>query len=113
MRRLLAPLVALALAACGGPTAVPLADLAADREAHEGRDVTTVGTVVEFTEADGALERHLVVEDARQNRVRLVPVEAGEPFIGADVEVTGRFAFDQERGRTIEVEEIREARVQP
>jgi hypothetical protein len=98
------------LVGCGGPQVVSLDDLAFDGERHEGSQVVTVGTVVEFTEDDGALERHLVIEDAAQNRVRLVPLETAEPFIGADIEVTGRYVFEPTRGRTIEVDEIREAR---
>jgi hypothetical protein len=104
-------IVLVVLAACGGSAAVTLEDLAFDTEAHEGDVITTVGTVVEFTEDDGASERHLVIEDDARNRVRLVPLDDAEAFIGAPVEVTGRFAFDPDRGRTLEIDEIREARV--
>ncbi len=103
-------MLALALAGCGGVTAVTLEDLAFDTEAHEGEEVRTVGRVVEFSQADGALERHLVIEDAAQNRVRLLPIDDAEPFIGAFVEVTGTFVFDPTRGRTLQLTEIGEAR---
>jgi hypothetical protein len=109
-RALLLASLLLVLVACGGPAAVSLEELALDPDAHEGAEVITIGTVLEFDESDGALERHIIVEDLDQNRVRLVPIEAAEPFIGADVEVSGRFFFEPERGRTIEVDEIREAR---
>jgi hypothetical protein len=102
--------VVLVLAACGGPATVTLEELAFDTATHEGNEVVTVGTVVEFTEDDGAIERHIVIEDAAHNRVELLPLEAGEPFIGAEVEVTGRFDFAPGRGRAIEVSEIRELR---
>ncbi len=102
--------IVLTLVGCGGVTAVTLEDLAFDTEAHEGEEVRTVGRVVEFSEADGALERHLVIEDATQNRVRLLPIDDAEPYIGAFVEVTGTFVFDPARGRTLELTEIGEAR---
>lgn len=97
-------------AGCADAAPVTLESLAFDTEAHEGDEVVTMGTVVEFTEEDGATERHLVIEDERQNRVRLLPSAAAEPYIGADVQVTGRFSFDPGRGRILQVEEIREAR---
>lgn len=99
----------LLLAACGQPSAVTLQSLAADSAAHDGEQVAVVGTVVEFTQADGATERHLVLEDDAQNRVELVPLEAAEPHIGVDVRVTGRYTFDPERGRLLEIEEISKA----
>jgi hypothetical protein len=111
LRRVTAAVVAvLAVASCGGPAQVTLEELAFDTPAHEGNEVVTVGTVVEFTEDDGAIERHIVIEDEAHNRVELLPLEEAEPFIGARVEVTGRFEFDPERGRAIEVTEIRELR---
>lgn len=99
----------LLLAACGGPSAVTLRSLTADSAAYDGERVVAVGTVVEFTEAEGATERHLVLQDDGQNRVQLVPLEEAEPYIGAGVRVTGYYAFDPERGRRLEIEEIREA----
>jgi hypothetical protein len=101
------------LAGCGGgPAAVTLADLVADPDAYVGEEVRTVGTVVEFTEEGGALERHIVIEDDRNRRVALEPPEHAEPFIGGGALVTGRFLTDPERGRWMEISEIREAPVQ-
>jgi hypothetical protein len=101
----------LLLAGCGGdPAAVTLEQLVEDTAGFDGEDVVVAGTVVEFDESTGAIERHLVLEDAADNRVRLLPIDVAEPFIGADAEVSGRFVFDPDRGRTIQVESIREAR---
>ena len=98
----------LLLAACGQPSAVPLRSLAADSAAHDGEQVAVVGTVAEFTAGDAATKRHLVLQDNSQNRVQLVPLEAAEPHIGANVRITGRYSFDPERGRRLEIEEISE-----
>ena len=102
-------MAALLPAACGQPSAVSLRSLAADSAAHDGEQVAVVGTVAEVTEADGATERHLLLQDDAQHRVQLVPLEAAEPHIGANVRVTGRYTFDPDRGRRLEIEEISEA----
>lgn len=110
MRPLLLALALVALAllavACQGGGAVDLADLAMDAERYDGRDVTVRGTVVAFDTEDGAMERHVVIEDEASNRVELLPIEVAEPHVGDDVEVTGTFSFDPERGRAIEVSSI-------
>ena len=104
-----AALVAVGLlGACAGPVDASLADLVFDTESYVGREVRVTGTVVAFDEADGALQRHIVIEDERNNRVQLEPIEAAEPHIGSQVEVTGRFRFDPSVGRILDVSEISE-----
>jgi|SRR5690606_9816762 hypothetical protein len=100
--------VALLLGACGGPVRASLEDLVFDTDSYVGRDVTVSGTVVEFDESDGALQRHIVIEDVRNNRVQLEPIDVAEPFVGSLVEVTGGFRFDPTVGRILDVSEIAE-----
>lgn len=109
---LLAMVAALPLvAACGllGPERVTLAELARDAERYDDREVSTTGMVREFDEDDGALERHFVIEDARANRVLLEPDDAAAPHVGEAVRVVGRFTFDPETGRALEVDVIERA----
>jgi hypothetical protein len=109
LRRAAAALpAAMVLGACGGPVGTTLEELTFDTASYEGRDVSVTGIVVEFDESDGALERHIVIEDSRNNRVQLEPLEVAEPFVGSAVEVTGAFRFDPSVGRILEVEDISE-----
>ncbi len=103
---LVALLVALVLAGCGGPQTVPLAELVADAEGYDGQQVITSGHVLEFDADDGALERHFVLQDSAANRVLLLPLEAAEEHGGALVEVLGQFEADEVQGRMLHVEEI-------
>lgn len=96
----------LVLGGCGGARSVALADLAFEPERYDGDAVTTSGVVVEFDEDDGALVRHFVIQDTDANRVKLLPDEEAEPFVGRIVRVTGQFSFDESTGRAIQVEEI-------
>lgn len=98
--------------ACAGRVRAPLGGhvgiARGRRHRYDGKEVVADGTVVEFTEEDGAIERHLLIQDDAQNRVQLVPPETAEPYIGADVQVTGRYSSDPGAGRRIQIEEIAE-----
>jgi hypothetical protein len=99
---------ALLISACGSgaqePVAVPLIELVADQERYEGSDVRTRGTVEVFGDDPDAL--HYVIEDDRANRVQLLPNEGAKQFVGREVIVVGRFGFDDQAGRFIEIEGI-------
>jgi hypothetical protein len=105
---LVAACLAVTLSACGTPT-VSLSELALEAEQYDGHDVVAHGVVQEFGAADGATERHFVIQDAEATRVRLLPDEAAEPHVGSAVTVTGEFEFDPERGRLLHVEDIERA----
>ena len=98
-------LLVLGLSACGVGT-VALSDLVVEMEDYHGHTVTTHGMVREFGEDDGAIVRHVVVQDTEDNRVRLLPTEVAEGYVGTMVEVTGEFELDSERGRLIHIDEI-------
>lgn len=84
---------------------VRLVELVAQQEAHEGWYVQTRGTVRAY--GDAPAERHYVVEDARANRVQLLPGSAAEGYVGHEVIVVGRFDFDDAIGRYLRIETIR------
>jgi hypothetical protein len=98
--------LAFALAACGGPDAVPLDELAANPEAFVGETVSTVGRVRSFGPEDGATSLHYVIEDSESNRVELLPAERARPHEGEFVRVIGTFTFDERVGRRLQIEEI-------
>lgn len=86
-----------------GATTVSLAALVADEERYAGDEVRTRGVVRRFSGASGP---HFVLEDAEQNRVRLVPVEEVADREGDPVVVVGTFDFDDTTGRVIHVERL-------
>jgi hypothetical protein len=98
---------ALLLFACGlaQPTSVTLAELVERAEELDGDDVELRGVVREFT-VDEAARHHAVVEDAQHNRVELLPLDAALPYVDEPVRVVGRFRFDPEAGRALEVDTI-------
>lgn len=100
----MALLPALVLA-CGPNTDVPrtvtLADLVADQDRHEGSLITTDGIVRTYDEP-----LHYWIEDAAQHRVELFPHERVEVLVGHRVRVTGRFTFDDDRGRAIDIDDL-------
>lgn len=113
-RRLLAPLLLtapiLVAGACGGEqelVTVPLSRLVGEQESYEGREVETRGTVRVFGEE--AATGHYVVEDARANRVQVVPGSVAAKYVGREVIVAGEFDFDDTRGRFIRMGRIRSA----
>jgi hypothetical protein len=80
------------------PAAVPLAELASEQEAWDGREVVVHGTVRSF---DDPL--HYWVEDADAHRVELVPHDGLDVLVGHEVVVEGRFTFREGEGRRLQV----------
>lgn len=106
MAALLAATALLLAAACEreqGLVTVSLSRLVADQGSYERRRVETRGRVEAFGE--GAA-RHYVVEDARANRVQLLPEDAAAKYLGREVIVVGEFGFDEGMGRFIRVDRI-------
>lgn len=97
-------LAALVVVACSA-SSVTLSQLVADEEAFIGRQVDVEGRVVAFLDPDGT--EYFVLEDASQNRVMLLPTDLVRGYVGETIEVVGRFDFDPNAGRILEVEEIR------
>ena len=97
----------IVLAACsgGGPVEVPLAQLVAEQEAYDGQTVVTEGTVAAVRDSSAA-DAYFVLQDAADNRVRLLPDEAAAPHEGDSVAVTGAFRFREQSGRDLTVDRI-------
>ncbi len=93
----------LAITACS-PVHTTLSRLVADQDAMSGKRVVVTGTVVTFDDPDGGVD--VILEDADQNRVLLLPGNVAAGFAGSSVEATGMFEFDPGRGRLLWVEEI-------
>ena len=107
-RRIAAPALAvmLLLAGCDyrdAPQGAPLRALAAEPESYQGSLVATSGVVRGFDDPE-----HYWIEDDDLNRVALKPVENVEAHLGKRVRVTGVFHYQENAGREIELESIRE-----
>jgi hypothetical protein len=97
----------LVVIACGGDaSSVSLADLVMHEGRYEGKTVAVSGRVRPFADEDGPT--YYVLEDAASNRVMLLPAATAAPHDGAEVCVTGKFAFEEGRGRTLTVDGIEE-----
>ncbi len=92
------------LVACGEPERVNLSTLVGREDEYDGQQIEVHGRVTAFE--DEQWGRYYVVEDARNNRVRLNPAEQAEPFEGREVRVTGRFSFQDDEGRRLDIDEI-------
>lgn len=98
-----------ALAACGNgddgePEPVTLGQIVADQASYDGDLLRIEGVVVGFENPE-----HYVVEDEQQNRVQLMPTDEAAAFEGEQIVVVGRFAFSEDEGRRIEIDEIEAA----
>lgn len=97
-------LVFAALVGCGGgppPVATTLSALKAAQDDFDGRRVIVSGTLRSFDDPE-----HYWIENSALDRVAL---EADEPLqarVGEVLEVHGRFTYDRDEGRRIDVELI-------
>lgn len=105
MRTLLAVLL-LALTACDGAPQAPLvttpAALVRSAEQFEGRRVTVEGTLRSWADPE-----HYWIEDAAPHRIALEPEDGLAGRVGEQLRVTGRFRYEPDRGRWLEVESLR------
>ena len=85
------------------PQAAPLRMLAEQPADYDGELVTTAGTVRHFQDP-----LHYWIEDDDLNRVALKPVEKVKAHLGKRVRVTGVFHYQENAGREIELQSIRE-----
>ena len=107
--RLLTLLAALAVALVGlsacapsdRPEAVTLAQLVAEQDRLDGAVVLVEGTVRTYDDPP-----HSWIEDREQHRVELFPHADVADLAGARVRVEGRFTFDPDRGRGIDIEAL-------
>ena len=99
-------LLLLTLSACDGAPRAPLVTtpeaLARSAESFDGRRVTVDGTLRSLPDP-----RHYWLEDAAPHRVALEPEDGLADRVGARLRVTGRFRYDPERGRWLEIETLR------
>lgn len=56
---------------------------------------------------ESAGHTHYVLEDEMSNRVELLPKSSAAVWMGQEVVVTGRFDFQETRGRTLTIQSIR------
>ncbi len=93
-------LVVWVLGGCGEPDPVrlPLSALRASQVEYDGRLVVVSGTVRSFEEP-----RHFWIENRSLDRVALEGAAGLEELVGQRVEVSGRFVYDPDAGRRIEV----------
>lgn len=83
------------------PLAISLQLLVAEQHTVDGRRVVTEGVVHVFADP-----LHYWIEDDNLNRVGLQPAELVADLVGEQVQVSGRFHVDPERGRWVDVVEV-------
>ncbi|MCG5500835.1 hypothetical protein [Ectothiorhodospira lacustris] len=93
------------LSACGeappSPQAVPLMMLVNQPASHDGRLITTEGTVRRVEDP-----LHYWIEDAQLRRVAILPDALIAPYLGREVRVTGRFSHAPDQGRRLQAEHV-------
>ena len=97
-------LAVVGLSACAAqdrPEPVTLAELVAEQDRLDGAVVLVEGTVRTYDDPP-----HSWIEDTEQHRVELFPHEQVTDLAGERVRVEGRFTFDPDRGRGIDVEAL-------
>lgn len=82
---------------------VPLSDLTAAPQAHNGERVATVG-VLRFVSQPS--ERFLLSDEDADIRVRGYSPDRLSPLLGQRVIVTGEFGFDEREGPYIEAQSV-------
>ncbi|TVP70664.1 MAG: glucose-inhibited division protein B [Nitriliruptor sp.] len=83
------------------PEPVTLAELVAEEARLDGTVVLVEGTVRTYDDPP-----HSWIEDPEHHRVELFPHERVADLAGERVRVEGRFTFDPDRGRGIDVEAL-------
>ncbi len=93
-------LLGLVLVACGGETTAPvtLDQLSSSAAEFDGEMVEVTGRVQSFDDP-----RHYWIEDHPRNRVAISPDAAVADRVGEEVRLVGRFSYDPESGRSLEV----------
>lgn len=94
-------LAVVGLSACAAqdrPEPVSLAELVDEQDRLDGSMVLVDGTVRTYDDPP-----HSWIEDTEQHRVELFPHEQVTDLAGERVRVEGRFTFDPDRGRGIDV----------
>ena len=98
-------LLAVAVVACSGedadPVALRLADLVRFADGYDGKRIATTGVVRSHPDPE-----HYWIEDGELNRVEVRPASAVSALFGKSVRVVGRFRYSLEQGRSIEAESV-------
>ena len=97
-------LAVVGLSACTAqdrPEPVSLAELVDEQDRLDGAVVLVEGIVRTYDDPP-----HSWIEDTEQQRVELFPHEQVVDLAGERVRVEGRFTFDPDRGRGIDVEAL-------
>lgn len=101
--------VGILLGACSDDHVAPvtLAQLAAAAPLFDGERVETEGVLNRFTDPE-----HYWLEDEDRNRVAVLPGTLVEDHRGEKVRVVGRFSYDPDHGRRIELDAVATAALQ-
>lgn len=96
-------MLTLGLAACGEPKPVltSLSALAAAQKDFDGQQVIVSGTLRTFDKP-----RHYWIENEALDRVAVRGEFDFAEWVGETIKVQGRFAYDTEAGRRIEVQDV-------
>lgn len=97
-------LMSTSCAAVGPPKVTPAA-LLAERDAYDGKTVTTEGTVIELI-ADSGADPSYAVRDDSDNTVRLVPSGWAVPYQNQRASVTGLFRLAGDGGAELVIHRI-------
>lgn len=98
-------IIGCVLAGCtDSPTPASLEVLVAQQSSFDGQRVRTTGTLREFDDP-----HHVWIEDAGLNRVELQPADGLSDRVGQEVEVVGRFRYQADAGRRIQLESVKPA----
>lgn len=86
----------------GGSGQTSLAELVNHTTTHDGQEVRTSGTVRRFKDSATSTP-YFVLEDAKQNRVKLDPADGAERYVGRHIVVEGRFTYSDTKGQQLAV----------
>jgi len=114
LRVVVVAICAVLLVGCGGTSGLPrvsLSLLVAHQDRYDGARVRVRGRVRAFVDPDGL--RYFVLEDTRDNRVRLVPSDVVGRYRGSEVEVTGCFTTSPVVGRRLRASDVVRLRGRP
>ena len=102
-------ILALVIAGCGERDAqeVSLAALVAAQQDFDGRRVIVNGTLRTFDEP-----RHYWIENEKPERVALTGAGDLSARVGEDIEVHGRFHYDRQKGRRVEVSKVEVSKIE-
>jgi len=103
-RLIYAPIIAIGLSGCGdpAPTQTNLSALKASQLDFNGQHIVVSGTLRTFD-----TPRHYWIENEALDRIALEGAGELAPLVGQTIEVSGIFIYDRDKGRRIEIKQLR------